>query len=233
MIFNFYGLVYLIASIICLLVIKNYLKRKKMDQELAYGLILSLIVGLIIGARIFFCFYYEFDYFTKNFVEIFYIWQGGLSFHGGLIGLLIGGYIFCKKNKIDFLEIGDVLSIPIALFLAIGRIANFMNSELYGTITKVPWCVKFENANGCRHPVQVYNSIINFFIFLNLLYLSRKKMKKGTLLLLFIFLTSFLRFFIDFFRQYQNYYFGLGEGQYLNILFSIVSLLIILIRTKK
>ena len=72
MIFNFYGLVYLIASIICLLVIKNYLKRKKMDQELAYGLILSLIVGLIIGARIFFCFYYEFDYFTKNFVEIFY-----------------------------------------------------------------------------------------------------------------------------------------------------------------
>ena len=114
---------------------------------------------------------------------------------------------------------------PIILFLALGRVVNFINSELYGTIATVPWCVEFSNISCCRHPVQVYNALVNLIASLILIFVSIKKPKKGVLLFLGVFLISLFRFSIDFYREYNVYFLGLGIGQYLNIIFAIASLI--------
>jgi phosphatidylglycerol---prolipoprotein diacylglyceryl transferase len=223
-IISFYGVIFALAFLAVFIMARVYLKNNKKDPELAYTCLIYLILGTISGARLVYVVYYSFPYFSNNLIEIFYVWNGGLSFHGGLLGAMLSGMLFCRRHKIDFLEIGDLLVIPASLFLSLGKIANFLNSELYGKITSLPWCIRFKGINGCRHPVQIYESIKNFFIFLLLLYLkSTKKLKKGVILLSFIFLYTFLRFFIDFFRYYETTYFGLGSGQFLNLLTFIIS----------
>ncbi len=220
---NLYGIIFALNFVVVFIVIRAYFKSKNRDPELAYTGVIYAVLGTLIGARLFHVFYYYPSYFLTNPAEIFYIWQGGLSFHGGLIGVLISGFIFCRKYKIDFLEMADLIVIPTALFLGFGKIANFFNLELYGKITHVSWCVNFEGVEGCRHPVQLYEAVKNFALFLFLLCLHSKKTKKGVVFLSFIFLYTLLRFFIDFFREYNAVYLGLGSGQFLNLAAFIIS----------
>ena len=214
---DFYGCIWVISFLIEFFIIRAYLKSKNKDPELAFSGTIIIILSTVIGARLVEVFYYYPSYYLQNPIQILFLWNGGLSFHGGLLGLVVGGYIFCRKYKINFLEISDLMTLPIPLFLSVGRIANFFNSELYGKITNVWWCVKFKNINGCRHPTEIYESISDFFIFLILIYTylkKKQKLKRGTIFLSFVFLYSLFRFFIDFFRVYEKYYLGLGSGQY-------------------
>ncbi len=221
---NIYGITFALAFLIGLIIIRKYFESKNIDKDLSFTLLIYLILGTLIGARLFTVIFYAPKYFLSNsFLEIFYIWQGGLSFHGGLIGVLIAGFIFCKKYKVDFLELADIIIIPMILFLAIGKIINFINEELYGKITNLPWCINFKDVRGCRHPVQIYESLKNFAIFGFLAHLRAKKPKKGVLLLTAIFLYTLLRFFIDFFREYKTIYLGIAIGQYLNVLTFLIS----------
>ena len=217
---NFYGIVFALGFIIIFFVLKNFFGKK---QELATTATTYLILGTIIGARLIYVTYYAPNYFLNNPLRIFYIWNGGVSFHGGLIGVIIALYIFSKKYKIDLLELSDTIIIPITFFLGLGKIANFMNSELYGTITNLPWCVNFKNIEGCRHPVQLYESIKNFLLFFFLIYLKNKHAKKGIITFSFIFIYTSLRFLIDFSREYQTTYFGIFAGQYLNLITFLIS----------
>ena len=220
---NLYGIIFALGFVIVFIVARLYFKSKNKAPDLAYTGLIYIILGTLIGARLFHVFYYSPSYFLAHPVEILYIWQGGLSFHGGLIGVLIAGFIFCRKHKVDFLEIADLMVIPVSLFLGLGKIANFFNSELYGKLTDLPWCVNFQGVEGCRHPVQFYEAAKNLALFFFLFYLHSKKTKKGTLFLAFIFLYTLLRFFIDFFREYDAVYLGLGSGQFLNLAAFIVS----------
>jgi len=218
---NLYGIIYALGFLTIFLIFKFYFKNKHKDLE--YLATIYLILGIVIGARLLYVIYYYPLFYFSNPLEILYVWKGGLSFHGGLIGGVIGMAIFCRKNNLNLLEIGDLVSIPAVIFLALGRLANFYNSELYGKITHVPWCVNFKNVDGCRHPVQIYGAIKNFVVFFILIYLKDKKLKRGMLFFSFLLLYSTSRFFLDFYRDYQQTILGLGSGQILNIITILVS----------
>ena len=187
---------------------------------------------MILGGRLGYIIFYNLDYYLMNISEILMIWKGGMSFHGGLIGVIIATYIFSKKNKINSFIFLDLISIsaPIGIFL--GRISNFINSELYGRETDLPWSVKFEKIDNIpRHPSQIYEAFfegILLFILLN--YIFRKWLYKlpGTISALFLIFYSIFRFFIEFTRepdiQVGYILFNLTLGQLLSFLFLMFGL---------
>jgi len=128
-----------------------------LNEEAAYDLTLYIMIGSVILARAAFELVYNYKDFFQNPISFFYFWQGGMSFHGGVIGGALAGLYYCRKKKIDFYDIGDIVALPLALMLGFGRIANFLNGELVGTVTNVPWCVDFGDGL-CRHPSQLYEA---------------------------------------------------------------------------
>ncbi len=208
---RYYGIIYALGFIIAYFMIDYLVKRKEVDltKEDVADLVFYLIIGTIAGARLFFVFY-NLGYFIKNPLEIITIWRGGLIFLGGFIGAIIAVKLFCKKKNISFYKIADLCIIPLALSLALGRIANFINAELVGRITTVPWAVKFPGHDGFRHPVQLYNSLANFFNFSVLWYLKNKKLKDGILFWSFLSIYSISRFLLGFFKAADQYGFILG-----------------------
>jgi len=250
---RYYGIVYVLGFLLGYFFLRYNIrnKRLKLTYDQLDNYFLWLILGSILMARLFDVFIYSWPSYANNFSEIYQIWNGGLAFQGGLIGAVIVTLIFCKRYKIDFYDIADLLVIPTAFTLIFGKIANYTNSELYGKITNpqsTPWCVIFKRnpdaGNYCRHPVQIYESIANFFMFAALLttysYYEkfRKKYKKGTIFWLFVLLYSVLRFFITFYRDepiYSVFGIGLNVGQWVclaTIAIACVFLWIILRRIK-
>ena len=160
-------------------------------------------------------------------LEIFMIWKGGMSFHGGLLGVIIATYIFSKRNKIKTFIFLDLISMsaPIGIFL--GRIANFINSELYGKETNLFWSVKFEKVDNIfRHPSQIYEAFfegIILFIILNFIFKKQLYKSPGFISALFLIFYSIFRFFIEFTRepdvQIGYILFNLSLGQLLSFLF--------------
>ena len=191
----------------------------KLDVD---SLIVYLVIGTVLGARLFEVLFYNPSFYFGNPLEVLAVWHGGLSFHGGLIGAMLASYIFCRKYNIDYLELADIVSIPLAFGLFLGRIANFINGELYGYETSLPWAVKFQGADGFRHPTQIYEALKNLFIFFILFNLKDKKYKKGTLFFIFITLYGLLRFFIEFLKVPESYLLGLPTGQLFSILMFLI-----------
>jgi len=199
---RYYGLFYVIGFIMAFLYLNNARKKQKIElsKDQVYDLIFYLIIGVILGSRIFEVLFWNPGYYFSNPKEIIAVWDGGMSFHGGLIGVLTGGYIFCKQYKKDFYEMADIVVIPTVIGLGFGRIANFINGELYGRPTSLPWAVDFGDGIP-RHPSQLYESAKNFIIFAILWVLKDKNLKKGTLFWTFITLYGAFRFTIEFVRQ--------------------------------
>ena len=207
---RYYGLFYALGFVIAYFLIYYLAKRKALaiTKDDVADLILYLLVGVVAGSRIIYILFYNLLYYIKNPFEIIAVWHGGLSFHGGMAGAIIATYLFCRKKKINFYDIADIAVIPIALALAIGRIGNFINAELYGRITSVPWCVDYSKnqyvsnlPSGCRHPSQIYESLKNFFIFAVLWLIKDKKLPKGFMFWTFVTLYGLLRTMMEFFRQ--------------------------------
>ena len=209
----------------------NLINAKDFDNLITY-----LIIGIIIGGRLGYIIFYNISHYLDNFFEIFMIWKGGMSFHGGLAGIIIASLIFSKKNKINFFSITDVIACvsPIGIFF--GRIANFINSELYGKISSVPWAVVFPNNDGVgRHPSQIYEAILEgliLFILINFLALKKNLIiKSGYVSSVFLILYSILRMFSENFRepdQHIGYFFNyFSMGTLLSILTLIIGFLII------
>ena len=165
---RYYGLVYAVGFLVSYFLLRWIAKKGKINNltsDRADILILYLILGAVIGARVLlFVFYYPATFIT-NPLEVLMIWNGGMSFHGGLIGAAGAGLLFCRKYKVSFYQLGDFLVLPLAFFLFIGRIANYINGELVGTMTSAPWCVVFRGYEGCRHPSQLYEALKNLAIF--------------------------------------------------------------------
>ena len=198
--------------------------KHRFDDYVTY-----VIIGLILGGRIGYILFYNLDHYLNNFFDIFKIWQGGMSFHGGVIGIIISSYLFVKKNNEDVLKYLDVIALisPIGIFF--GRIANFINSELYGHETLVPWAVKFVQIDNLyRHPSQLYEATLEgVILFLILLYFWTKDFLKipGKLSALFLIFYSVFRFIIEYYRlpdEHLGYLiFNLTMGQLLSFLFFI------------
>ncbi len=207
---RYYGLFYALSFVIAYFFINHLVKRKgiSLTKDDVSDLIFYAIIGVVIGARLFYVLFYNLAYYSENPLKILFLWQGGLSFHGGLLGAALAALYFCKKKKIHPYDVTDLIVIPAALGLALGRIGNFINGELYGRITSVPWCIDYSQSQhmaevpeGCRHPSQIYESFYSFVIFLSLYLLDRKNLPRGTLTYLFVAMYGLFRTMAEFFRE--------------------------------
>ena len=205
--------------------------KEKFDDYLTY-----VILGIIIGGRLGYVFFYNFDYYLDNLIDVFKIWQGGMSFHGGLVGVIIASIWFAKQNNQNAFNYLDIVSLVAPVGIFFGRVANFINSELYGIETKIPWAVKFVQVDNLfRHPSQLYEAffegIILFFI---LVYFMRKGFMKipGFLSSLFLIFYSIFRFFIEFLRvpdkQLGYLIFNLTMGQIISFIFLTIGIYLII-----
>ena len=216
----YYSLAYIIGAVISYFIIKKLARERKlgMGRDDVLNYVTYLLAGIIIGGRLGYILFYNLKYYLNNPLEVFAVWLGGMSFHGGLIGAVTAAYIFCRKYRIDFWKIADITVIPVAIGLFLGRIGNFINGELYGRITDVPWAVKFKGAECYRHPSQLYEALKNAFIFSALWALKDKKMPPGFLFWLFVAMYGTLRFIIEFSRQpdaHIGFFLHLTRGQWL------------------
>ena len=207
---RYYGLFYIIGIIISFFILRKLAKERKLglssDDVIDY--LVYLAVGLLAGGRVFYFIFYSWQTIFSDPLEVLMLWHGGMSFHGSLIGMVAAGLIFCKRRKLDPLEIGDITVIPVALALALGRIGNLFNAELYGR----PWdgwlCIDYTQnpAIGnkpelCRYPSQLAESLKNLLIFSTLWLLRGKSYAKGSLFSLFLIFYGTMRFLVEFIRQ--------------------------------
>ena len=204
--------------------------KEKFDDYITYA-----ILGIIIGGRLGYIIFYNFHYYLNNPIDIIKIWQGGMSFHGGLLGIILATILFARKNNHNPFSYLDIVSLvsPIGIFF--GRISNFINSELYGNVTDVPWAVKFIKIDNLyRHPSQLYEAIFEgLILFIILVFLRNKDFFKtpGIISGTFLIFYSFFRFIIEFFRvpdqQLGYLLFNLSMGQIISIIFFIIGLYLI------
>ena len=233
---RYYGIIFVAAFVIAYFMI-YYLAQKrelKLSRDDVADYLFYEIVGVVVGARLFEIIFYEPAYYFSSPFQMLAVWKGGLSFHGGLVGGVIATLLFCRRKKIRFYDLIDIIVIPAAFGLFLGRIANFTNGELVGRVTGVPWCVKFRNYEGCRHPSQLYESFKNLVIFFGLWFLKDKKLKRGMLFWSFVVMYSVLRFFIEFFKDpvgELGLFLGLTTGQWLNIAMFITGI-VFMVRIK-
>jgi len=229
---RWYSLSYIFGIILGWLYCKKFLIKDKKIVNLFDDLITYLIIGIIIGGRLGYVIFYNPIYYSKNLIEIFMIWNGGMSFHGGVLGTIIATYIFGKKNNINcyiFLDL-IAMSAPIGIFL--GRISNFINSELYGRQTDIFWAVIFKKIdNLSRHPSQIYEAFfegIILFILLNFVFKKYFFKSPGIISSIFIIFYSLFRFLIEFTRepdaQLGFIFLNFTLGQIISIIFFIAGL---------
>ena len=215
--------------------IENLNLEEKFDDFVTY-----LILGIIIGGRLGYVIIYNFNYYSKNLFEILKIWQGGMSFHGGLIGVIIVSIWFAKKNKHNPYQYLDIVSLVAPIGIFFGRIANFINSELYGPETNLPWAVKFLKIDNLyRHPSQLYEAFFEGIILLIiLLYFKKNGFLKspGVISAIFLIFYSIFRFTIEFFRvpdlQLGYFFLDLSMGQLLSFIFLSIGVYILLKKLK-
>lgn len=202
---RWYSIMYLLGFILSYLLVRYQIKKRGLNirKDIIEALYSYLILGLLIGARLGYVFFYNISFYIENPLEIFAVWHGGMSFHGGLIGTTIAGYLFCKKYKIDFWRTADLIIVTAPIGLGLGRIGNFINGELYGRVTDVPWAIVFPSGGPYpRHPSQLYEFFFEgVALFLILWRLKDKKLKKGVLSSVFLMLYGSFRFLIEFFRE--------------------------------
>ena len=177
------------------------LNSKDFDDLIPY-----LVLGIILGGRLGYVFIYNLEYYSGNLIKIFFIWEGGMSFHGGLLGVIFSTLIFSKKKSINIFYFLDIISIVTPIGLFFGRIANFINSELYGKVTDTPWGIIFSNVdNIVRHPSQIYEAflegIILFIILLTYFNKTKSDPTIGKISGLFLILYATFRILIEFLRE--------------------------------
>ena len=220
---HWYGLMYFAAFIIAWFLLPHLQKLRKLSltPDQWSSLISAAVIGVIVGGRLGYVLFYGPVYYAQHPLEIFAIWNGGMASHGGFIGVMIALLIVLRGHKVDeILRIGDVIVIPVAIGLGLGRIGNFINQELYGTVTTLPWGVMFDGVVGKRHPIQFYDFTLMMMIALSCFFVLRSPsfQKPGRVGTLFLILYSIVRFLIEFIREQNGVFFwGLSEGQWLTI----------------
>jgi len=226
---RWYSIAYILGIFLGWVYCKKKLIKDTKILNLFDDLLTYIIIGIIIGGRLGYVLFYNFKYYLENISEILMIWNGGMSFHGGLIGIIFATFLFSKKHKIDTYIFLDLISLTAPIGIFFGRIANFINSELYGKETDVLWSVKFLAVdNISRHPSQIYEAAFEgliLFILLNWMVKKNILNKPGVISSLFLIFYSTFRFLIEFFRvpdpQIGYIIYNLSLGQSISIIFFI------------
>lgn len=225
---RWYGLVYVLGFLLAIWWLQRARKQGllQVGKEDVWDLAFYIMVGVLVGSRLFMIFWNPEIYLLKPW-NLLFIWQGGMSFHGGLVGIITACWHYCKKKKLDFWKVADVLAVPAMVALALGRIANFVNGELVGRVWNGKWCVVFPDYGPeCRHPNMIYSALQRFTVFGWLWFLSVwKEFKPGFIFWNFIFWEGLGRFIMDFFREDlpSNYIVGLSLGQWFSLVMVVVA----------
>jgi phosphatidylglycerol:prolipoprotein diacylglycerol transferase len=203
---RWYGLFYILAFFIGIIFYKKLLPKRdvKLSQQNYDNLLFQLMLGVILGGRLGYVLFYNLGYYLHNPLHIFAVWQGGMSFHGGALGVIIAGLLFCKKHKLNFMQMADPMMPLVSIGLALGRLGNFINAELYGRVTTVPWAMIFptDPESLPRHPSQLYEMFLEgILLFFIALYILNKTKQFGTVFWSWIGFYGLFRFFVEFFRE--------------------------------
>ena len=244
---RWYGLMYVLGFAASLILVKYQIKKfdfKEFDAHFE-NLNLVLIISLVLGGRLGYVLFYNLPYYLKHPLEILATWQGGMSFHGGMLGLIIGAVIFCRKNRLDFWRVIDLYGVTIPIGLGLGRIGNFINGELYGRATDVPWGMVFPGGGPYpRHPSQLYEAFLEGVVLFIVLWFLKEKQNPpsvswpyGSMGALFLILYGVFRIFIEFFREPDAHLgfiaAGITMGQMLSSLMIVAGLALFLVRRKQ
>ncbi len=191
---RWYGLLMASGMLIASLLLLRFARKRGYKDDLIYDFLLIILPSSIVGARLYYVIF-NWGYYSQNLLRILNLREGGLAIHGGVIGGVISGYIFCKVKKINFAEIADMVAPGLILAQAIGRWGNYANGEAHGGPTDLPWAISVDGV--MVHPTFLYESIWNVLVFLFLMWRYRKKAFHGEIFLLYGILYSVGRFFIE------------------------------------
>lgn len=246
---RYYSLMYIVAFLLTYFLVSHRIKTERYpySMETIQNAFIWIITGLILGARLGYVLFYNFDYYVHHPLEIIlpfdfsggfrFVGISGMSYHGGALGVLLAAVIFCRRYKIDFWNLADLVSPAVPLGYTFGRIGNFINGELYGRATTVPWGMYFplDPSRQLRHPSQLYEAFFEgLFLFAILWGIRKKSPFDGFLLALYIAGYGFVRLVIEFFREPDaqlGFIFGpLTMGQLLCLLMILGGAAIYLIR---
>lgn len=205
---RWYGLAYLAGFVCAGLVMRALARRWRLDisGDDVVSVMIGIAFGVIVGARLFYVLFYGAGYYLAHPLEVFATWDGGMSFHGGLVGAIAGGYIVSRSLHISFATICDLAACGAPVGLFFGRCANFINGELWGKETSLPWGVMFSDTGGgavYRHPSQLYEALLEgVVLFIIMMVLSRKRPPRpqGTFIGTFLACYGVFRFLIEFVR---------------------------------
>ncbi|HPF08494.1 MAG TPA: prolipoprotein diacylglyceryl transferase [Candidatus Cloacimonadota bacterium] len=231
---RWYGLFYVLSFVLAYFLYRHMLKLKgiKMPREQYESAIFYVMLGVILGGRLGYVLFYNFLYYLQHPLEVFAVWEGGMSFHGGALGVIVAGLMFCRKYKYSFADLADAAIPLVAAGLALGRLGNFINAELWGRVSTLPWAMVFPGAGDLpRHPTQLYEMLTEGVLLGLISYLMlRKGARKGMVFWTFIGGYGIVRFLIEFVRVpddisfYQDFGFIFGFmsiGQFLSLLMII------------
>ena len=241
---RWYALSYIAGILISWYLILKIIKLKKIDinTKQVSDLVGNSMIGIIIGGRLGYVLFYNPEYYLNNLVEIFKIWNGGMSFHGGFLGVVFAIIYSSKLFKIPILTFSDLIALVTPVGLFFGRLANFVNGELYGRITNHPFGMVFPTGGDLpRHPSQLYEALFEGIILFIILWIMASIFnvlkRPGLITSFFIFLYGLFRFFIEFYREPDEHigllYFELSMGQILSIPMILTGLYFSIIFLKK
>jgi phosphatidylglycerol:prolipoprotein diacylglycerol transferase len=201
----FYGFMYLLSVIFSYFLISFWVNKRNilLSKDSILDLIFYTFLGGVLGGRIFYVIFYNLSFFIDNPLEILFVWNGGMSIHGGLFGGAICFYIFCRYKNINWKSMADITVPSIAFGMALGRLGNFMNGELVGRETDLFWGMDFGDGEN-RHPAQIYAMIKDLFLFILFSYILWKgylQDKWGSIIALFLVFYATLRFLVEFVRE--------------------------------
>lgn len=223
---RWYGIIYALSFVFAYFYSRAQIKSKRllMNEEQLDNFFILLIISVVFGSRLFEAIFYN-PHLLISF-DFFKLWQGGLSFHGGLAGAFIIAWVYSRKIKVSILHITDVFVVPASFGLAFGRIANFINGEIVGKITNVWWGVKFQDYEGFRHPTQSYESAKNFLIFFTVYTMRTWQLREGVATGIFLLMYGTLRFIIEFWKEPVEgiLFLGITMGQWLSLPMAIFGL---------
>tara|TARA_B110000014_G_scaffold217966_1_gene172803 strand:+ start:724 stop:1548 length:825 start_codon:yes stop_codon:yes gene_type:complete len=235
---RWYGMMYLVGFIGAMIIANRVADRSNGEwtRDQVSDLLFYGFLGVILGGRLGYVLFYQFDYFLTNPVYLFQIWQGGMSFHGGLLGVILAIYIFARKTNKAFLSVGDFVAPLVPIGLGMGRLGNFINAELWGRQTDVPWAMVFptDKLQVPRHPSQLYEFFLEgVVLFIMLMWVTKKPRSLGLASGTFLIGYGVFRSIVEFYRE-PDAHLGLylsfiSKGQILSIPMILAGIFIIYI----
>jgi len=240
--FRWYGLMYVLAFIVSYFIIRSEVRRKQLHltTDDVADLVFYGAMGVVLGGRLGYILFYNLGFYLANPLKLLAVWEGGMSFHGGAIGVVMAFILYARRKKLQFIILIDMAALCAPVGLGLGRIGNFINGELYGRPTDMPWGMVFPGSDGLpRHPSQIYEAFLEGFVLFSIVrFVSRRTEVNGMVTFTACAGYGLFRFIVEYYRQpdaQMGIFFGLfSMGQLLSLpMFLLGGVMVFLLARKK